>query len=405
MADIFLLGNKKEIERRTTMRKYSNNNISTKLIHGGISNDEHTGAVNVPIYQTSTYGQEVPGKHKGWEYSRSGNPTRKALEELIAELENGKFGFAFASGLAAISTVVSLFKPGDEIVISNDVYGGTFRILDKVFSKYDIKYHQVDTSNLKNIEDAINDKVKAIYIETPSNPLLGITDIEGASKIAKAHGLLTIVDNTFYTPYIQRPLELGADIVIHSATKYLGGHSDLIAGLVVVNDEKLAQEIGFLQNAIGAILQPFDSFLLIRGIKTLGVRLDRHVANAEYIVNELSKLEDVKKIYYPGLESHPGYDVNKKQAKNGGAMISFELTDGHDTDTLFRSLNIITLAESLGGVESLIEHPASMTHASIPKEIREAAGLGDGLLRLSVGIEDAKELAEDIIGAIKKSRK
>ena len=387
------------------MSKYSNNNISTKLIHGGISNDEHTGAVNVPIYQTSTYGQEVPGKHKGWEYSRSGNPTRKALEELIAELENGKFGFAFASGLAAISTVVSLFRPGDEIVISNDVYGGTFRILDKVFSKYDIKYHQVDTSNLKNIEDAINDKVKAIYIETPSNPLLGITDIEGASKIAKEHGLLTIVDNTFYTPYIQRPLELGADIVIHSATKYLGGHSDLIAGLVVVNDEKLAQEIGFLQNAIGAILQPFDSFLLIRGIKTLGVRLDRHVANAEYIVNELSKLEDVKKIYYPGLESHPGYDVNKKQAKNGGAMISFELTDGHDTDTLFRSLNIITLAESLGGVESLIEHPASMTHASIPKEIREAAGLGDGLLRLSVGIEDAKELAEDIIGAIKKSRK
>ena len=387
------------------MSKYSNNNISTKLIHGGISNDEHTGAVNVPIYQTSTYGQEVPGKHKGWEYSRSGNPTRKALEELIVELENGRFGFAFASGLAAISTVVSLFKPGDEIVISNDVYGGTFRILDKVFSKYDIKYHQVDTSNLKNIEDAINDKVKAIYIETPSNPLLGITDIEGASKIAKAHGLLTIVDNTFYTPYIQRPLELGADIVIHSATKYLGGHSDLIAGLVVVNDEKLAQEIGFLQNAIGAILQPFDSFLLIRGIKTLGVRLDRHVANAEYIVNELSKLEDVKKIYYPGLESHPGYDVNKKQAKNGGAMISFELTDGHDTDTLFRSLNIITLAESLGGVESLIEHPASMTHASIPKEIREAAGLGDGLLRLSVGIEDAKELAEDIIGAIKKSRK
>lgn len=387
------------------MSKYSNNNISTKLIHGGISNDEHTGAVNVPIYQTSTYGQEVPGKHKGWEYSRSGNPTRKALEELIAELENGKFGFAFASGLAAISTVVSLFKPGDEIVISNDVYGGTFRILDKVFSKYDIKYHQVDTSNLKNIEDAINDKVKAIYIETPSNPLLGITDIEGASKIAKAHGLLTIVDNTFYTPYIQRPLELGADIVIHSATKYLGGHSDLIAGLVVVNDEKLAQEIGFLQNAIGAILQPFDSFLLIRGIKTLGVRLDRHVANAEYIVNELSKLEDVKKIYYPGLETHPGYETNKKQAKNGGAMISFELTDGHDTDTLFRSLNIITLAESLGGVESLIEHPASMTHASIPKEIREAAGLGDGLLRLSVGIEDAKELAEDIIGAIKKSRK
>ncbi|MCQ2520799.1 MAG: PLP-dependent aspartate aminotransferase family protein [Lachnospiraceae bacterium] len=386
------------------MSEFKNNNIATKLIHGGISKDELTGAVNVPIYQTSTYGQTLPGQHKGYEYSRSGNPTRKALEELIAELENGTNGFAFASGLAAISTVLSLFNAGDELVVSNDVYGGTFRLLDKVFTRFGIKYTQVNTSDLDAVKKAINGNVKAIYIETPSNPLLGITDIEEIAKIAKENGLLSIVDNTFYTPYIQRPLDFGIDIVIHSATKYLGGHSDLIAGLVVVKNEELAQRIGFLQNAIGAILEPFDSFLLIRGIKTLGVRLDRHVSNAEYVVEELSKLEDVKKIYYPGLETHPGYEINKKQASSGGAMISFELTEGHDSNKLFESLKVITLAESLGGVESLIEHPASMTHASIPKEIREAAGLGDGLFRLSVGIEDAKEIADDIITAIKNAR-
>lgn len=378
--------------------------ISTKLIHGGISGDELTGAVNVPIYQTSTYAQTTPGENKGYEYSRSGNPTRKALEELIAELEDGTQGFAFASGLAAISTVLSLFEQGDEIIISNDVYGGTFRLLDKVFNRFGLKYHQVNTSNEKEIEAAINPKVKAIYIETPTNPLLGITDLSLVAEIAKKHGLLSIVDNTFYTPYIQKPLDFGIDIVLHSATKYLGGHSDLIAGLVVVKDEKIAERVGFLQNSIGAVLSPFDSFLLIRGIKTLGVRLDRHVSNAEKIVKALTESEDVKKVYYPGLSSHPGYEVNKKQARNGGAMISFELTDGHDTNELFRSLEIITLAESLGGVESLIEHPASMTHASIPKEIREAAGLGDGLLRLSVGIEDADDLIADLLNAIVKSR-
>ena len=326
------------------------------------------------------------------------------MDELIAELENGNYGFAFASGLAAISTVLSLFESGDEIVVSNDVYGGTFRLLDKVFTRFGVKYTQVNTSNLAEVESAINDKVKAIYIETPSNPLLGITDIEAIAAIAHEHGLISIVDNTFYTPYIQRPLELGIDIVIHSATKYLGGHSDLIAGLVAVKDKKLAERIGFLQNAIGGILEPFDSFLLIRGIKTLGVRMDRHVSNAEYVVSRLAEMEDVKKIYYPGLKTHPGYDINKKQAANGGAMVSFELTDNHNTDVLFSSLKIITLAESLGGVESLIEHPASMTHASIPKEIREAAGLGDGLIRLSVGIEDAKDIADDLIDAIIKSR-
>ncbi len=375
-------------------------NISTKLIHGGISKDEATGAVNIPIYQTSTYAQTVPGEHKGYEYSRSGNPTRKALEELIADLENGRYGFAFASGLAAISTVLSLFEAGDEVIISNDVYGGTFRLLDKVFKRFGIGYIQVDTSDIDEVERAINPKVRAIYAETPTNPLLGITDLKAVADLAKKHNLISIVDNTFYTPYIQRPLDFGIDIVVHSATKYLGGHSDLIAGLAVVKDEALAERIGFLQNAIGGILQPFDSFLLIRGIKTLGVRLDRHVENAEKIVNALASSGDVKKIYYPGLPSHQGYETNKKQAKNGGAMISFELTEGHDINKLFRSLKVITLAESLGGVESLIEHPASMTHASIPKEIREEIGLGDGLLRLSVGIEDSDDLIKDLLDAI-----
>lgn len=384
--------------------KNNNYKFETKLIHGGVNGDELTGAVNVPIYQTSTFAQVVPGEHKGYEYSRSGNPTRKALEELIAELENGKYGFAFASGLAAISTVLSIFKSGDEIIISNDVYGGTFRILDKVFKQFGIKYVQVNTSDLDDIQKAITADTKAIYIETPTNPLLGITDLEAVAKISKANNLISIVDNTFYTPYIQRPLDFGIDIVLHSATKYLGGHSDLIAGLAVVKDEGLAEKIGFLQNAIGGILQPFDSFLLIRGIKTLGVRLDRHVSNAEKIIAALQASGDVKKIYYPGLETHPGYEINKKQSKNGGAMISFELTEGHDINTLFRNLHVITLAESLGGVESLIEHPASMTHASIPKDIREKAGLGDGLLRLSVGIEDSEDLIEDLIGAIAKSR-
>ena len=381
------------------------NKISTNLIHGGISTDELTGAVNVPIYQTSTFAQELPGKHKGYEYSRSGNPTRAALEALIAELENGTSGFAFASGLAAISTVLSLFESGDQIIISNDVYGGTFRLLDKVFNHFGIEYIQVDTSKIEEIKQAINPKVKAIYVETPTNPLLGITDLKEVAKLAKDNGLLSIVDNTFYTPYIQRPLDHGIDIVIHSATKYLGGHSDLIAGLVVVKDEELAERIGFLQNSIGAIAQPFDSFLLIRGIKTLGVRLDRHVANAEVIAQRLNDSNHVKKVFYPGLKSHKGYEINKSQATSGGAMISFELEDGHDINEFLKNLKVITLAESLGGVESLIEHPASMTHASIPKEVREAAGLSDNLLRISVGIEDVDDLVDDLFTAIEKSQK
>lgn len=380
------------------------NGISTKLIHGGISKDEFTGSVNIPIYQTSTYAQEVPGVHKGYEYSRTGNPTREALEKLTAELEGGQYGLAFASGLAAITAVLLLFRSGDKLILSDNVYGGTFRVLDKVFKQFGLEYVQVDTTDLQQIEDAIDEKVKAVYIETPTNPLLGITDIEAAADIARKHGLLTIVDNTFYTPYIQRPLELGADIVIHSATKYLGGHSDLIAGLAVVNDPEIAERLYFIQNSTGGILQPFDSFLLIRGIKTLGVRLDRHVENAEKAAHFLVGSTDVRKVYYPGLESHPGYEINKKQAKNGGAMISFELTEGHDINRFFRSLKLITLAESLGGVESLVCHPASMTHAAIPKEIRDRVGITEGLIRLSVGIESADDITADLEEAIANSR-
>ena len=386
------------------MSKDKGNHISTKLIHGGIYGDGKTGSVNVPIYQTSTYEQEIPGVHKGYEYSRTGNPTREALEKLIADLEGGTAGFAFASGLAAITAVLSLFRSGDKLVISDNVYGGTFRVLDKVFRNFGIDFEMVDTTDTKAVEKAIDESVKAVYIETPTNPLLGITDIKAVADIAKKRGVLSIVDNTFYTPYLQRPIELGTDIVIHSATKYLGGHSDLIAGLVVVNNEELAEKLAFIQNSTGGVLQPFDSFLLIRGIKTLGVRLDRHVENAEKLAEFLKNHPDVKKIYYPGLKEHPGYPVNERQAKNGGAMISFELKEDHDINTFFRKLDIIALAESLGGVESLVCHPASMTHAAIPKEIRDKVGITEGLIRLSVGIEDAEELQKDLEQAIVASR-
>ena len=386
------------------MADKTNTDISTKLIHGGISTDKLTGAVNVPIYQTSTFAQEVPGVHKGYEYSRTGNPTREALEKLIADLESGTYGLAFASGLAAITAVLFLFKRGDKLIISDNVYGGTFRVLDKVFKQYGLSYVMVDTTDPAKVEEAIDQDVKAVYIETPTNPLLGITDIKAVADIAKKHGILSIVDNTFYTPYLQRPLEFGIDIVLHSATKYLGGHSDLVAGLVVVNDEKLAERLYFIQNSSGGVLGPFDSFLLIRGIKTLGVRLDRHVENAEKIALYLKENPQVGKIYYPGLKDHSGYEINAKQAKNGGAMISFELTDNHDVKAFFRSLKLITLAESLGGVESLVCHPASMTHAAIPKEIRDAVGITEGLIRLSVGIENVEELIRDLDQAIEQSR-
>ncbi|MBQ6504027.1 MAG: PLP-dependent transferase [Flexilinea sp.] len=383
------------------MEKYKH--IESAMIHGGIYGDKVTGAVNTPIYQTSTYEQKGLGENSGWEYSRTGNPTRAALEALIAELEGGTAGFAFGSGMAAITAVLSLFRSGDKVIISSNVYGGTFRVLDKVFSNFGLKYIIVDTSDLDNLESNITDDVRAILIESPANPLLTITDIAAVSVIAKKHGILSIVDNTFMTPYLQRPIELGADIVIHSATKYLGGHSDLVAGLVVVKDRSLADRIAFIQNATGGVLGPFDSFLLIRGIKTLGVRLDRHVENAEAAANFLQNHKAVKKVYYPGLQDAQGYEVNRRQAKNGGAMISFELYENYDIRKFFKSLRLIALAESLGGVESLVCHPASMTHASIPKEIRDKVGITEGLIRLSIGIENIDDLLADLDQAIAES--
>ena len=379
--------------------------IESLLIHGGIDGDKTTGAVNVPIYQTSTYRQSELGVNTGWEYSRTGNPTRAALEALIADLEGGKYGLAFASGLAAIHTVLSLFRSGDRLLVSDNIYGGTFRILDNVFKPLGIEYQIVDTSDNAAVEAAIDDTVKAIYIETPANPLLTVTDIAAVSAIAKKHGKLLIVDNTFLTPYLQRPIEFGADIVIHSGTKYLGGHSDTISGLVVVNDKEIADRLYYLQNAIGGVLSPFDSFLIIRGIKTLGVRMDRHVDNAVKIANWLVDSGYALKVYYPGLKTDPGYEVQKKQAKAPGAMISFVLKDKYDYKAFFRNLELITLAESLGGVESLVCHPASMTHASIPADIRAQVGIVDELIRLSVGIESADDLIADLKQAIEKSVK
>ena len=380
--------------------------INSLLIHGGIDGDEATGAVNVPIYQTSTYKQDGLGQTRGgWEYSRTGNPTRAAVEKLVADLEKGRYGLAFASGLAAINTVLSLFKSGDKLIVSDNIYGGTFRILDNVFNNFGITYEIVDTSDLDQVKRAITPEVKAIYIETPANPLLTVTDIAAVAKIAKKENKLLIVDNTFLTPYLQRPIELGADIVIHSGTKYLGGHSDTISGFVVVNDKEIADRLYYLQNAIGGVLSPFDSFLVIRGIKTLGVRMDRHVANAERVAEWLLDSGYAEKIYYPGLITDPGYEIQKKQADGPGAMISFVLKREYDYKKFYKSLKLVTLAESLGGVESLVCHPASMTHAAIPAEIRKQVGIVDELIRLSVGIESAVDIIEDLKQAIEASRK
>lgn len=377
-----------------------NTNFETLLIHGGNPIDETTGAVNVPIYQTSTFKQDGLGQNRGWEYSRTGNPSRAALESLIAELENGRRGFAFASGLAAIAAVLSLFKSGDNIVISNNVYGGTFRLLNQVLNNFGITFTIAENDDY---EKAVSKNTKAVLIESPANPLLSITDIREVSKIAHKYGAVSIVDNTFMTPYLQKPLDLGADIVIHSATKYLGGHCDLIAGLAAVKDDELAERTGFLQNSIGAILAPFDSFLLIRGIKTLAVRMDRITENALYTAEFLQNHKAVKKVYYPGLKTAAGYEINKKQAKNGGGMISFELKENYDIKKFFSSLEMIMLAESLGGVESLVCHPSSMTHASIPAEIRKKIGITDGLIRLSIGIEHKEDIVKDLDNAAGKA--
>lgn len=375
-------------------------NLKTKVIHGGIATDSTTGAVSVPIYQTSTYKQNALGQPKEYEYSRSGNPTRHALETLIAELEGGVKGFAFSSGLAGIHAVLSMFSAGDHLILADDVYGGTFRLLDKVLVRSGITYDLVDLSVPASLEAAFKPETKAVYFETPSNPLLKVLDIKEIARIAKAHHSLTLVDNTFATPYLQRPLELGADVVLHSATKYLGGHSDVVAGLVTTNSESLAEKIGFLQNSIGAVLGPQDSWLIQRGIKTLALRMDAHSKNAEKIAKFLEESETVANVYYPGLSSHKGYEIAQDQMDAFGGMLSFELVDESKVKPFVESLHYFTLAESLGGVESLIEVPAIMTHASIPKEVRELSGIRDGLIRVSVGIEDVNDLIDDLKHAI-----
>lgn len=381
--------------------------IESLLVHGGVDGDEATGAVNVPIYQTSTYKQAGLGDYK-YEYSRTGNPTREALEKTIAVLENGVGGLAFGSGMAAITAVLSLFKSGDKIIIPNNLYGGTFRVVDKVFKNFNINYEIVDISRLSDVRKVLEDNknntpIKAIFIETPTNPLMDITDIEEVSLLAKEFGALTVVDNTFMSPYLQRPLDFGADIVVHSATKYLGGHSNVVAGLIVVNDHQLLDKLHFIQNSTGGVLGPFDSFILLQGIKTLGVRLDRHNENASKIAEFLLNSKYISKIYYPGLKDSKGYEIQKKQASGFGGMISFVVADNIDYKKFVKSLKLITLAESLGGVESLICHPATMTHAAIPYEIRQKVGIVDNLLRLSVGIENVDDLIEDLDNAFKES--
>jgi cystathionine beta-lyase len=377
--------------------------VESAVIHAGIYGDQYTKSVNVPIYQNSTYGQPALYEKGSWEYSRSGNPTRAALEKLVADLEHGSAAFGFASGMAAITAVFQLFNSGDKILLCANVYGGTFRLLDTVFKQFKLNFECVDTSDLSKVEEKITEDVKAIYVETPSNPLLNITDLKAVADLAHKHQILSIVDNTFLTPYLQQPLDFGIDIVIHSATKYLGGHSDVVAGLVVVNSQELADKVYFVQNTAGAIVGPFDAFLLLRGIKTLAVRLDRHCENAQKLAEFLDKTDGVTKVYYPGLKTHQGYEIHQRQAKNGGAMISFELDDKHDVKKFFSALDTILLAESLGGVESLICHPASMTHAALSEEEQLKAGITKNLIRFSVGIEAFEDLRDDLDNAIKAS--
>ena len=355
-----------------------------------------------PIYQTSTYVQSAPEVHKGYDYSRAGNPTRTALEKACAEIENGKYGLIFSSGVAATDAVIRLLKPGDEVIASNDMYGGTYRLFSKLFEKFGIKFHYVNMTETKNIKSKINSNTKLIWIETPTNPLMNIVDIEAATSLAKQHNILVCVDNTFASPYLQNPLDLGADIVMHSSTKYLGGHSDVIQGCLVMNDEKLREDLYFIQKSSGAVPGPMDCFLVLRGIKTLHVRMQRHCENGEKIANYLRSNSKVAKVYWPGFEDHPNHAIAKKQMRGFGGMISFELKDesAEELKRVVSSTKIIALAESLGGVESLINHPATMTHASVPKEERIKNGLKDSLIRLSIGIEDADDLIEDLKQAI-----
>ena len=376
--------------------------IATKFIHAGMEPDPSTGSVMVPIYQTSTYVQQAPGKNKGYEYARSQNPTRFALEEAYAKIENGKYGLAFSSGVAATDAVIKLLKSGDEVIAANDMYGGTYRLFTKVFEKFGIVFTYVDTTNVENISKAISPKTKLVWLETPTNPLMNITDIAAVAAITKANGCMLCVDNTFASPYLQNPLDLGADIVMHSATKYLGGHSDIIQGCLMLNDKDIRDQLYFIQKSSGAVPGPQDCFLALRGIKTLHVRMQRHCENGEKIAHWLRSNEKVAKVYWPGFEDSAGYAVAKKQMRGFGGMISFELKNGsaQEVDRVLSSTHLFALAESLGGVESLINHPASMTHASIPREERLKNGLSDGLIRLSVGIEDVDDLIEDLDKAI-----
>ena len=377
--------------------------FETKAIHAGQEPDQSTGSVMTPIYQTSTYHQKSPGKHKGFEYSRTGNPTRSALERNIAALENGKYGLCFGSGLAAIDAIIKLLKPGDEVISTNDLYGGTYRIFDKVFENYGIKFHFVGMTSLSNVTKLINEKTKMIWVETPTNPTLNIADIESISKISKKNNLILVVDNTFATSYLQNPLDLGADIVMHSLTKYMGGHSDVVMGAAICNEDSLAEKLFFIQNSCGAVPGPMDCFLVLRGIKTLHIRMDRHCKNAEKIATFLKKHKKVNNVYWPGFKSHPNHEIAKKQMKNFGGMISFDLRENRHADAIkvVSSTKYFCLAESLGGVESLIGHPASMTHAAIPKKEREKTGVVDSLIRLSIGIENVDDLLKDLNQALK----
>ena len=376
--------------------------FNTKTIHGGQSPDKAYGSVMPPIYQTSTYAQTTPGGHKGYEYSRTHNPTRHALEQSFASIENGNFGLAFGSGLAAIDAIIKLLQPGDEVISTNDLYGGTYRLFTKVFEKFHIKFHFVGMENVEQIEHHINAKTKLIWVETPTNPMLNIIDIKAVANVAQQHKILLAVDNTFATPYLQQPLDLGADIVMHSATKYLGGHSDVVMGALVVKDKALAEQLYFIQNASGAVCGPQDSFLVLRGIKTLHIRMQRHCENGKAVAEFLATHPKVETVYWPGLESHPNHDIAVDQMNDFGGMLSFT-TKGNNYEEALKvveRLKIFTLAESLGGVESLAGHPASMTHASIPKEEREKTGVVDSLIRLSVGIEDQHDLIEDLKQAL-----
>lgn len=378
--------------------------FGTKTIHAGQKADPSTGAIMTPIYQTSTYKQASPGDFKGYEYSRTGNPTRTALENNLAALENGKYGLCFGSGLGAIDAIIKLLSPGDEVISTNDLYGGTYRIFTKIFEDYGIKFHFIGMEKAENVAAFINENTKLIWVETPTNPMLNIIDIENLGEIAKKHNLLFAVDNTFATPYLQKPLDLGADIVMHSLTKYMGGHSDVVMGSIICKDDALAEKLYFIQNSTGAVPGPMDSFLVLRGIKTLHLRMQRHCENGKVIAHFLKSHPKVRDVYWPGFESHPNHNVAKKQMNDFGGMVSFNLVGNKLADAIavVSNTHYFTLAESLGGVESLCGHPASMTHAAIPKQEREKTGVVDSLIRLSVGVEDIEDLIADLKQALDK---